>query len=91
MQFQYLDSWLESGRPPVSLRLAVEDVVYEHAEVAPFVAAFLPEGEGLRSRLEKLLHVDAEYDFGLLSIIQRTLMGLLWSISSISTIASYLP
>ena len=77
LQFQYLDSWLESGRPPVSLRLPVEDVVYEHAEVAPFVAAFLPEGEGLRSRLEKLLHVDSGYDFGLLSIIGRESAGAL--------------
>ena len=77
LQFQYLDSWLESGRPPVSLRLPVEDIVYEHAEVAPFVAAFLPEGEGLRSRLENLLHVDAEYDFGLLSIIGRECAGAL--------------
>ena len=44
LQFQYLDSWLESERPPVALGLPVEDVVYEHGEVAPFVAAFLPDG-----------------------------------------------
>ena len=77
VQFQYLESWLESERLPVSLRLPVADVVYEHAEVAPFVAAFLPEGEGLRSCLEKLLHVDADYDFGLLSIIGRECAGAL--------------
>jgi serine/threonine-protein kinase HipA len=77
LQFQYLESWLENERLPVSLRLAVEDVVYEHGEVAPFVASFLPEGKGLRSRLEKLLHVDAEHDFGLLSIIGRECAGAL--------------
>ncbi len=77
LQFQYLESWLENERLPVSLRLPVEDVVYEHGEVAPFVATFLPEGKGLRSRLEKLLHVDAEHDFGLLSIIGRECAGAL--------------
>jgi serine/threonine-protein kinase HipA len=77
LQFRYLKSWLESGRPPVSLRFPVEDVVYGPGVVAPFVAAFLPEGEGLRSRLEKLLHVDAEHDFGLLSIIGRESAGAL--------------
>ncbi len=77
LQFRYLESWLECERLPVSLRLPVDDVVYEHGEVAPFVAALLPEGKGLRSRLEKLLHVDAEYDFGLLSIIGRECAGAL--------------
>ena len=77
LQFQYLDSWLEEGATPVSLRLPLADVVYEHAQVAPFVAAFLPEGESLRTRLERLLHVDAEYDFGLLSVIGRESAGAL--------------
>jgi len=77
LQFQYLDSWLEEERIPVSLRLPIEEVVYQHAEVAPFVAAFLPEGEDLRKRLERLLHVDAGYDFGLLSAIGRESAGAL--------------
>jgi HipA-like protein len=77
LQFRYLESWLEAGQFPVSLRLPIEDVVYEHAQVAPFVAAFLPEGEGLRSRLERLLHVDAKHDFGLLSLIGRESAGAL--------------
>lgn len=77
LQFQYLDSWLEEGRVPVSLRLPVEDIAYQHAEVAPFVAAFLPEGKDLRNRLERLLHVDAAYDFGLLSAIGRESAGAL--------------
>ncbi len=77
LQFQYLESWLEKGRVPVSLRLPIEDITYQHAEVAPFVAAFLPEGDDLRKRLERLLHVDAEYDFGLLSAIGRESAGAL--------------
>ena len=77
LEFRYLESWLEEGRAPVSLRLPIDDVVYEHADVAPFVATFLPEGKGLRNRLERLLHVDAEHDFGLLSAIGRESAGAL--------------
>lgn len=77
LRFQYLESWLEDEKVPVSLRLPIADVVYEHAQVAPFVAAFLPEGQNLRARLERSLHVDAEYDFGLLSVIGRESAGAL--------------
>ncbi len=77
LEFQYLESWLAAGRSPVSLRLPVEEVVYEHVQVAPFVAAVLPEGEGLRSRLKQIFHGDAEYDFGLLSLIGRECAGAL--------------
>ena len=77
MQFQYLEAWLQDEGLPVSLGLPVADAVYGQAAVAPFVAAFLPEGEGLRSRLEKILHVDAEHDFGLLAVIGRECAGAL--------------
>jgi serine/threonine-protein kinase HipA len=77
VQFQYMDRWIEEGRTQISVRLPVSDRVYENAEAAPFIASFLPEGESLRRRLEKLLHADAENDFALLSIIGRESAGAL--------------
>lgn len=75
--FQYLDSWLKQGNVPVSLTLPLNDVVYEHDRVTRFIAHFLPEGRDLRRRLERLLRIDAEDDFGLLSVIGRECAGAL--------------
>jgi len=77
LQFQYLESWLEHGRVPVSLTLPLDQVIYAHEQVAPFVANLLPEGDDLRSRLERLLHVDKKDDFGLLGAIGRESAGAL--------------
>lgn len=77
VQFQYLDSWIEAGRSAISVRLPVSNHVFTNDRVAPFVASFLPEGKSLRNRLEKLLHVDAENDFNLLSVIGRESAGAL--------------
>ena len=77
LQFEYLDAWIDEGRHQISVRLPVSDHVFTNEQVAPFVASFLPEGETLRNRLEKLLHVDAENDFGLLSAIGRESAGAL--------------
>ena len=77
LQLQYLQSWIEERGSPVSVRFPVSGEVFGHEQVAPFVASFLPEGETLRNRLEKLLHVDAEHDFGLLGAIGRESAGAL--------------
>jgi len=77
LQLQYLESWIQENGFPVSTRLPVSQDTYEHEQVAPFVATFLPEGETLRKRLENLLHVDAAHDFGLLSVIGRECAGAL--------------
>jgi len=77
LQFQYLDEWVEENRSQISVRLPVSNQVYVNEQVAPFVASFLPEGESLRKRLEKLLHVDAENDFELLSVLGRESAGAL--------------
>jgi serine/threonine-protein kinase HipA len=77
LQFQYLDSWLEHGRVPVSLTLPLDSAVYSHEHTAPFVANLLPEGDDLRGRLERLLHVDRQDDFGLLGAIGRESAGAL--------------
>jgi len=77
LQLQYRASWIDSGGMPVSTRLPVRELAYGHAEVAPFVASFLPEGDSLRQRLEKLLHIEASHDFGLLSVIGRESAGAL--------------
>lgn len=77
LALRYLDSWIERKGTPVSVRLPVTDETFGHELIAPFVASFLPEGETLRHRLEKLLHVDADHDFGLLSVIGRESAGAL--------------
>ena len=77
LQFQYLDSWLEHGRVPVSLTLPLDQVIYSDEQVVPFVANLLPEGDDLRGRLERLLHVDKKDDFGLLEAIGRESAGAL--------------
>ena len=77
LQFSYLDSWTEEGDFPVCTRLPFGPEPSDHETVAPFVASFLPEGENLRNRLEKLLHVDAAHDFGLLAAIGRESAGAL--------------
>lgn len=77
LAFRYLDTWVDGRSIPVSIRLPVSAESYSHEIVAPFVASFLPEGESLRHRLEKLLHVDAEHDFGLLAAIGRESAGAL--------------
>ena len=77
LQFQYLDSWLEHGRVPVSLTLPLDQVIYRDEQVVPFVANLLPEGDDLRGRLEWLLHVDRKDDFGLLEAIGRESAGAL--------------
>ena len=77
LQFKYLDTWLDEKQRQISILLPVSDQVFADEQVAPFVASFLPEGKTLRNRLEKLLHVDAENDFGLLSIIGRESAGAL--------------
>lgn len=77
LQFQYLDSWLEHGRVPVSLTLPLDKVIYSDKQVAPFVANLLPEGDDLRGRLERLLHIDKKDDFGLLEAIGRESAGAL--------------
>ena len=75
--FRYLDAWLEQGRVPVSLTLPLAPGEYGHEQVAPLVANLLPEGQDLRGRLERLLHVDARHDFGLISAIGRESAGAL--------------
>ena len=77
LQFQYLESWLCRGAVPASLKLPLAEAVYGHEHTAPFVANLLPEGRDLRKRLERLLHVDAENDFGLLGAIGRESAGAL--------------
>lgn len=77
LQFQYLDSWVEHARTPVSLTLPLAKVIFGHEQTAPFVANLLPEGDDLRSRLERLLHIDAKDDFGLLGAIGRESAGAL--------------
>jgi len=77
MQFQYLDSWLEHGRVPVSLTLPLDQVIYSNEKVVPFVANLLPEGDDLRGHLERLLHIDKKDDFGLLEAIGRESAGAL--------------
>ena len=69
LQFQYLDSWVEQGGVPVSLTLPLGQNIYGHEQTAPFVANLLPEGDDLRGGLERLLHIDAKDDFGLLGAI----------------------
>lgn len=76
-QLQYLDSWLERGKVPVSLTLPIDKKIYEHEQVAPLVANLLPEGNDLRNRLERLLHIDINDDFGLLGAIGRESAGAL--------------
>jgi serine/threonine-protein kinase HipA len=77
LQFRYLDSWIEEGGFPICTRLPLEPHAFEHETVAPFVASFLPEGETLRSRLDKLLHVVSQHDFGLLAAMGRESAGAL--------------
>lgn len=77
LQFQYLESWIEQGRVPVSLTLPLKKIIYEHEQTAPFVANLLPEGDDLRGRLERLLHIDRKDDFGLLGAIGRETAGAL--------------
>ncbi|MDT8288037.1 MAG: HipA N-terminal domain-containing protein, partial [Elusimicrobiales bacterium] len=77
LRLRYLESWIEEQGFPVCTRLPLSGKPFEHGQVAPFVASFLPEGRTLRNRLEKLLHVDADYDFGLLSAIGRESAGAL--------------
>jgi serine/threonine-protein kinase HipA len=77
LQFQYLDSWLEHHRIPVSLTLPLDRATYSHEQIAPFVANLLPEGDDLRARLEQLLHIDKKDDFGLLKAIGRECAGAL--------------
>lgn len=77
LQFQYLDSWLKHGRVAVSLTLPLDQVIYSDKQVAPLVANLLPEGDDLRGRLEKLLHIDKKDNFGLLEAIGRESAGAL--------------
>ena len=77
LHFEYLESWIEEQRFPVSTLLPLSRAPIGHERAAPFVASFLPEGGTLRRRLEKLLHVDASYDFGLLAAIGRESAGAL--------------
>jgi len=77
LQFQYLDAWVEQGKTPVSLTLPLSKAMYGHEQSAPFVANLLPEGNDLRSRLERLLHIDPKDDFGLLGAIGRESAGAL--------------
>lgn len=77
LEFQYLQSWIEKKALAVSTRLPIGPEPFGHERVAPFVASFLPEGRTLRARLEKLLHVDADNDFGLLSTLGRESAGAL--------------
>lgn len=77
LRLHYLEAWLAENGAGVSTRLPVTREPYEDEHVAPFVASFLPEGETLRRRLEKLLHVDAAHDFGLLAAIGRESAGAL--------------
>lgn len=77
LQFQYLDSWLEKGKVPVSLTLPLDKTIYPHEQTAPFVANLLPEGENLRRRLQQLLHIDRKDDLGLLGAIGRECAGAL--------------
>jgi serine/threonine-protein kinase HipA len=77
LQLRYLDTWIEQQGIPVSIRLPVRPEPCEHEQVAPFVAAFLPEGAPLRERIERLLHVDSKHDFGLLAALGRECAGAL--------------
>jgi len=77
LEFHYLKSWIEENAFPISTRLPFGPGAFGHERVAPFVASFLPEGKSLRERLEKRIHVDAENDFGLLSVIGRECAGAL--------------
>lgn len=77
LEFRYLESWIEEAGISISVQLPVGPEAFGHERVAPFVASFLPEGESLRRRLEKLIHVDAGHDFGLLSAIGRESAGAL--------------
>lgn len=77
LDFRYLESWIEEAGFPISVQLPLGPEAFGHERVAPFVASFLPEGESLRRRLEKLIHVDAGHDFGLLSAIGRESAGAL--------------
>jgi serine/threonine-protein kinase HipA len=77
LKFQYLDSWVEQGRIPISLTLPLDQTTYAHEQITPFVANLLPEGDDLRGRLERLLHIDTKDDFGLLGAIGRESAGAL--------------
>ena len=77
LEFRYLESWIEVRALPISTRLPVGPEPFGHERTAPFVASFLPEGKALRMRLEKLIHVDADNDFRLLSVIGRESAGAL--------------
>jgi serine/threonine-protein kinase HipA len=77
LRLSYLTSWIEDYGFPISTLLPVKAEAFENEVVAPLIASFLPEGETLRRRLEKLLHIDAEHDFGLLSVIGRESAGAL--------------
>lgn len=74
-RFQYLDSWLQQGKVPVSLTLPLGDEVYTADQVTPFIANLLPQGRDLRDGLERLLQVELEDDFGLLCAIGRECAG----------------
>lgn len=76
LQFQYLDSWLEQGKVPVSLTLPLDKAIYPHEQTTPFVVNLLPEGDELR-RLQQLLHIDRNDDLGLLGAIGRECAGAL--------------
>jgi len=77
LQFRYDHNWLEHDHVPVSTTMPIRLEPYEHPAVAPFVANLLPEGKSLRSRFERLLHVDPAHDFGLLSRLGREIAGAL--------------
>jgi len=77
LEFRYTDFWMNSGSCPVSVSLPLNRQVHSNEIVAPFVANQLPEGGDVRNRLERLLHVDAADDFGLLSAIGRECAGAL--------------
>ncbi len=77
LSLKYCPQWIEENAIPISIRLPVTDAVYGHELIAPFVASFLPEGDALRQRLQRLLHVDAKHDFGLLAAIGRESAGAL--------------
>lgn len=77
LQLQYLDSWIEAQGIPVSVRLPVRQAPFEHQQVAPFVAAFLPEGGPVRNHIERMLHIDSAHDFGLLAALGRECAGAL--------------
>jgi serine/threonine-protein kinase HipA len=76
MDFEYFDSYLESGDPAISASLPITHKLHEGAIVERFFGNLLPEGE-IREELSLRHRIDNNDDFGLLNKIGGDCAGAL--------------